>query len=164
MCILAFTGISAQKNLQVRVDPKHNKPMLVGEAKLKHLKGKDFNEWYQKEYSDYVADKDIIPLIKPLMKGINIVIVMGTWCEDSRREVPRFWKILDLCGIKEKNVKLYCVDRDKKAGVTDISSMNVLYVPTFIFYKDGKELGRIVENPVEGLEKDMIKILSGTKP
>jgi hypothetical protein len=39
--------------------------------------------------------------------------------------------------------------------------LNIEYVPTLLFYKDDKELGRYVELAQETLEKDMIAILSG---
>ena len=39
---------------------------------------------------------------------------------------------------------------------------NVLRVPTFIFYKDGKEIGRFVEHTVNDatLEHDILQIVS----
>ena len=36
---------------------------------------------------------------------------------------------------------------------------NIMPIPTLIFYKDGQEMNRIVEFPVESLYKDMAKIL-----
>ncbi|MEJ2614863.1 MAG: hypothetical protein P8Z35_07895 [Ignavibacteriaceae bacterium] len=41
--------------------------------------------------------------------------------------------------------------------------MKIELVPTIIFYKDEKELGRIVETPNDSLEKDILKILTGDK-
>jgi thioredoxin-related protein len=38
---------------------------------------------------------------------------------------------------------------------------NITNVPTFIFYKKGKEIGRFVEFPRETLEKGILKIVSG---
>ena len=40
---------------------------------------------------------------------------------------------------------------------------NILRVPTFIFYKDGKEIGRFVEHAIDGstIEDDILKIVSG---
>ena len=35
---------------------------------------------------------------------------MGTWCGDSKREVPRFYKILDEMGVKEQDIQLYNLD------------------------------------------------------
>ena len=37
----------------------------------------------------------------------------------------------------------------------------IINVPTFIFYRGEGELGRIVEYPIESMEADMVKILSG---
>ena len=39
---------------------------------------------------------------------------------------------------------------------------NIINVPTFIFYRDGKEINRIVELTIESIEKDILKILDGT--
>jgi len=34
-------------------------------------------------------------------------------------------------------------------------------VPTFIFYKNNVEAGRIIENPATSLEQDIVNILTG---
>lgn len=157
-------GTFAQKGAELLFDSKSQKPILVGETNSKQLQGKDFIEWFQKEYSDYKEDGELLKRIKPFLKGVKTIVVMATWCEDSRREVPRFFKLYDICRVKGRNVIIYCVDRDKNAGELITPDMNIQYVPTFIFYKNGKELGRVVESPVESLEMDILKILSGTKP
>ena len=84
---------------------------------------------------------------------------MGTWCSDSRREVPRFYKILDSLNFPSAKVKLIMVDRKKEAAGIDISPFNIELVPTMIFYNDGLEDGRIIETPKETLEKDLEEIL-----
>lgn len=111
------------------------------------------------EYPNYQPDSATLAALKPLLKYKKIMIVMGTWCGDSKLQVPHFYKILDQAGIKEKSVTLICVDHSKKAenGLTD--NLNILRVPTFIIYEKDKESGRIIESPVETLEKDMLKIL-----
>ena len=53
------------------------------------------------------------------------------------------------------------MDRDKKTPTGSATKNSITNVPTFIFYKDGKEVHRIVESPVEFLEDDMLAILSG---
>jgi len=47
------------------------------------------------------------------------------------------------------------------ANETD--NLDILKVPTIIFYLKGKEIGRIVETPVKSLEKDMARIILSTK-
>lgn len=84
---------------------------------------------------------------------------MGTWCGDSRDWVPRFYKIMDMAGFNYKNLTLICVDRERKAGKLDISTLKIDRVPTFIVYKKKKETGRIVEVPSDLLEKDLLNYI-----
>jgi thiol-disulfide isomerase/thioredoxin len=84
---------------------------------------------------------------------------MGSWCSDSRREVPRFYKILDRLKFDQNKLTLFCVDRSKKDSADDTSKLNIESVPTFIFYRKEKEIGRIIESPKETLEKDIQKIV-----
>ena len=86
---------------------------------------------------------------------------MGTWCGDSRRETPRFYKILEAAGFNFKNLEFATVNRSKKTPNNLQEGLNIIKVPTFIFYKKGKEIGRYVEYARESLEKDMLKIVSG---
>jgi thiol-disulfide isomerase/thioredoxin len=93
-----------------------------------------------------------------LLEGVEIKVVMGTWCHDSKREVPRFYKILSH---KTDNIEMIALDRKKQSPNGETDAMAITNTPTFIFYKNGKEMNRIVETPVDSLERDMIKILSG---
>lgn len=83
---------------------------------------------------------------------------MGTWCHDSKREVPGFYKILDQ---NAENIEMIALDRKKQTPNGETNGMEITNKPTFIFYIDGLEMNRIVETPVESLERDMVKILSG---
>jgi hypothetical protein len=47
--------------------------------------------------------------------------------------------------------------------VGDFASLNIVRVPTFIFYKNNSEAGRIIEVPKTSLEQDMVNILSGNE-
>ena len=101
----------------------------------------------------------VVNQIKPLLKDVKIKAVMGTWCGDSRREVPQFYKILDLCEFNYKNLEMITVDRTKKSPGNEQEGLEVTHVPTFIFYKNGKEINRYVEFARYSLEKDMLAIL-----
>ena len=87
---------------------------------------------------------------------------MGTWCGDSQRDVPNFYKILDEANFNYKNLELVTVNRQKKANGLE-EGFDITHVPTFIFYKDGKEIGRFVEHALDDstVEEDFLKILSG---
>jgi thiol-disulfide isomerase/thioredoxin len=132
---------------------------LLGIAQKSDFEKAPFSEWFNKEYTDYITDAQVIEQIKPLLKDVTIKAVMGTWCGDSRREVPAFYKILDQCEFNYKNLQMITVDRTKKSPGNEQEGLDITNVPTFIFYKKGVEINRFVEYPRETLEKDILKIL-----
>jgi hypothetical protein len=89
----------------------------------------------------------------------GIKVILGTWCRDSREQLPRFMKILDCLQYNTTLLELICVDKLKKADSLDISGLKIEKVPTFIFYFNGTEKGRIIETPVLTIEQDMNHIL-----
>ena len=119
----------------------------------------EMKERYDIEYPGYQADENTLTALKSLLKGKKISIVMGTWCGDSKFQVPHFYKILDQAGVSEKEITLICVDHSKQAENGLIDNLNIQRVPTFIVYENGKELGRIIEFPQDTLEKDLLGIL-----
>lgn len=126
---------------------------------------------WDEEYFDYSPDATLIPELQQHMKGISFRIVLGTWCSDSQREVPRLWKILDEIGLPESDVTAYAVGSSRftvempiPPEVLDWSTelkehYGIELVATIIVERFGREIGRIVETPEESLEKDLVRIL-----
>ena len=144
-----------------KIVPFEDTVILLGPANEVGFKQAPFQTWYDTNYEDYKVDEALIDELKSLSNNIEIVTYMGTWCEDSQRETPAFLKILDAIDSKKKNHKIYAVSREKTTPEQSEKDLNITNVPTFIFYKDGREINRIVEYPIESLEKDMLAILSG---
>jgi thiol-disulfide isomerase/thioredoxin len=120
-----------------------------------------YSEWYIKGYDEYQPDKQVVGKLALINKeNLSIKIVMGTWCPDSRREMPRFMKILDLWGFPLEEVTFIGVDNTKVAPVGDYEKLGIERVPTFIILENKVEAGRIIENPVTSLEQDMLNILT----
>lgn len=120
-----------------------------------------FDSWFTSRYEAYTLDDDTKKDLKKAMKDVEIRAYMGTWCGDSKRETPKFYRLLDEIGFKEKNLTMITVDRSKSKPVDLVSGYDIRRVPTFIFYRDGKEIGRYVERPRESLEQDILKIVTG---
>lgn len=132
---------------------------LVGYFDLSQLRTASYNEWFEPEYESYEIDFETLDQINPdLFSEIEIIIVIGTWCTDSRRETPRFIKIIEYLGADK--ITSIGVNRAKNAPNTDVKDLDIQFVPTFIFYYEGKEIGRIIESPEDSLEKDILSILS----
>jgi thiol-disulfide isomerase/thioredoxin len=136
-------------------------PILTGVQTRKAISEAPYDAWFAPTYSTYPVDKETAEKVHPLLTDVTVKVFMGTWCEDSQREVPHFYRILDVIKINEKKVELITVDRDKMTPEHLEDGFYITNVPTIIFYKDGKEINRIVESPVTSLEKDMLSILSG---
>jgi hypothetical protein len=62
-----------------------------------------------------------------------------------------------------KNLKIVAVDKRKdfykKSPQGEEWGLNIRRVPTFIFYKNGREINRIIESPLATLEEDIISIV-----
>jgi hypothetical protein len=94
--------------------------------------------------------------------GAEVTVFLGTWCGDSRREVPRLWKALDESGgMVPFTIHYIGVDREKKEPSGRVEKNGIQYVPTFIVSRGGHEVGRIVETSPNGVEKDLLALLSG---
>lgn len=135
--------------------------MLLGTISVSELQKAPYSEWFSEGYSSYEVKENSIEKLETLLQKVNIKIFMGTWCEDSQQEVPRFFKIMDSLEFPTEKIHLMTVDREKTSPDALEKGFNIVRVPTFIFEKDGEELGRIVEYPIASLEADMVQILSG---
>ena len=119
------------------------------------------SEWYIKGYDEYQPEQKAIADLQTIkVDDLSITVVMGTWCPDSRREVPRFMRILDLWQFPPGKVTFIGVDNTKLAPVGDFDRLEIERVPTFIILKNNVEAGRIIENPETSLEQDIINILT----
>ncbi len=160
LALFFFVSVGAQELNKVVFDERAKQEVLVGECDRSGLTSPEFASFYNKNYNNYQLEDDAIRQIKKLRKDIEVVIVFGTWCHDTETQLPRFLKICDAAGFKDAKIKLLGVDSNKSAGDIDIEWLEISRVPTFIIYKNGREIGRIVEQPTTTLEKDFLMILT----
>lgn len=141
--------------------------VLLGEINKKGLTQNSFNTWFSENYEDYLVNKSIVKKLKDSLNQYTIKAFLGTWCGDSKREVPRFYKVLENAKFPEKQLQVIAVDRTedayKQSPSHEEAGLNIHRVPTFIFYKNGNEVNRIVESPQETLERDILKIVTDNK-
>ncbi len=162
LLLLALLSGCSRKSSMVITDPKSQKPMLVGECDRRDLEKPPFKDWFDKEYNAYQPDTFSLRQLKNQWRDISITLVLATWCGDSRREVPRFYKILDYVQFDTHKLKVYSVDRSKKAGQIDLSALEISHVPTIIIYRKASEMGRIIEKPESTIEKDLFRYIGLT--
>ena len=154
--------ISCSTTLNQTVYDKQSKTrILVGLSNRGGLQQNPFSGWFNNEYGAYAFNNEAIQGIKNDSENLSIKLFMGTWCRDSRREVPRIYRILDAAGFDESRLTLINVNREKNSPGEEEVDLNIHHVPTVILYKNGNEIGRIIEYPVQLLEEDMVAILTG---
>ena len=115
--------------------------------------------WFEKTKQEYMPDDTVVRALMPYSQQLHFVVVLGTWCSDSRKHVPAFYSLMDALHIPEKQIELIGVDREKRSGSVNVAPLRIEYVPTIIVFYKGKEVGRIVEAPKLSLEKDLLQML-----
>lgn len=132
--------------------------VLLGPQTRGRLQEPPYKEWFEKRYDEYVLDEELVAPLADALNDKDIVIFMGTWCEDSQREVPALYKILDKIGYDQSKLSLITVSRDKTTPDGLEKGLKIEYVPTIIIKKHNVELNRFVESPRESLAKDLLAI------
>lgn len=138
--------------------------MLLGRTSKNKLLEIPYSRWFTKNYDGYKVDSNTAYLLKPLLQNKTIEIFLGTWCGDTKREVPKMLKILETTGMDTNSIHLIFVDHgetnSKQSPNGEEKGKFIHHVPTFIVYENDHELGRIVETPLESFEKDLVTIIS----
>lgn len=161
-----MSNLSSQPFNQKMIDRNGNQ-MLIGCCTREALLQEPFATWYIKNYNDYSIDTMAANEIKKNIRNKQFILFLGTWCGDSRRETPRILKIFDYCNVNSEQIKLVMVSNHdsayKQSPSHEERGMNILRVPTLIVLENNKEINRIVESPIESIEKDLLKIITGKK-
>jgi len=145
---------------RVVLDTNIEKAILIGYCTEKGISSSPiFSNYYEHEYNNYTPKLDFLETLSDSLNKVQIVVIFGSWCPDSQREVPRFMRILDEINYPLDSLSIICVNRLKTVPDVDLSQFAIEFVPTIIFYRDNQEIGRIVESPKETLEDDMASIL-----
>jgi hypothetical protein len=134
--------------------------VLVGDVTREQIE-QAVPDWAMAE-AESSPDPEACRALAAVERGADVTVFLGTWCSDSRREVPRLWKALDLAGPAVPfEIHYIGLDEDKKEPAGRPAADGVLYVPTFIVRRNGQEVGRIVERSPAGVEKDLLALLTG---
>ncbi|MGB3563707.1 MAG: thioredoxin family protein [Thermoanaerobaculia bacterium] len=156
-------GVATPRVMPVESEASEDEePVLLGPLARGEIEAA-VPDWVEAEM-EAQADLDAAVLLESAFDGAEVVVFMGTWCSDSRRELARLWRALDDIGADHPGQMSYIgVDRDKQEPSALVDGHDLLYVPTFIVRRDGHEVGRIVEESPSGIEVDLLALLSGEK-
>lgn len=139
-CLLSFMTLAAD-----------NKPFTG------HISAADLLNEYPKfasEYESFTVNAADTKAIQKLADK-ELLVLFGTWCHDSMREVPRLLKLLDTANVKVAQLRLVAVGYNKQDPEGIAQQYDLRYTPTIIVLDNKKELNRMVEKPTQSLAIDL---------
>ncbi len=142
---------------------ENNQTVLLGYCSQHMLLEKPFSNWFLPNYNKAETDSITIVSLRTAFKKKNIEIFAGTWCGESKADLPKFLKILKESAVDSNQVKLIFLNNTaalfKQSPQHEEAGKNIVRTPTYIIYDGKKEMGRIIDSPIESFEKDLLKIL-----
>jgi hypothetical protein len=140
-------------------------PMWVGTVERSHLKQSPFDKWYDSGYANYTPSPDTVAELSTSLEAVEVEVYFGTWCSDSTRDVPRLNRVLDDAGFSLDRLEMITLsDRrgEFKLSPDGKERQRLIHrTPTIVISRNGREIGRIVQNPIDSIEEDLLAIASG---
>lgn len=163
--LIAAVPAFAQNQFEVSTDKDGGK-ILKG-ILSRDLIEKDtafYNTWYAANFKAYAPNADAVNGLKIHKDSLQLLVFMGTWCEDSHFIIPKLFHLSDAADFPSDKISILGTDRAKKTLGHLSETMGVTNVPTIIVMKKGKEVGRIVEYGKYGqFDKELAEILNSVK-
>jgi hypothetical protein len=160
---LSFTA-GAQKAYTTSKDDETGATLFKGQVSLADLQEEPGFTWLKRGENAYKPDSNAIKYLRKELPAYTVVVIMGTWCDDSQNLVPKLTKTLEAARFPMKQFVMYGVDRAKQTGGMESKLYDVKKVPTIILYKGNLEAGRIVESVKRDIESDLAQIVQKGSP
>ena len=137
------------------------KQRLVGPATpddiLRH------SPFYRKGMQEYLPSEADIAYLRSYPDSIEIEVFFGTWCPHCKVIVPKFMKAVAAASNPNLRVTYHGVPTGFD-GYEPARGKSVVGIPTFIFWKNGKEVGRIPGDPGnDTIEHAVAVVLRGVR-
>jgi len=142
---------------------KDSAKMLVGIIDKNDLIGDTSFKWYAESQRIYPSpDTAIVNAFRNNKDKIYFLFFGGTWCEDTRFILPKFYKVQEVSGFPENRITVFALDREKNGTGNIAHAMNIISTPTIVVMKNGKELGRLIEYGKTGhWDTELAAIING---
>jgi thiol-disulfide isomerase/thioredoxin len=160
LSLLVSTVATAQyKPYEVLVE-RTNEKSYKGTISKEILLADTTLKWYGSNQKGYSPNAAALAGLQKQKDSVQLLVFMGTWCEDSQNIIPKFFALTEKAGFADSKITLVGVDRNKKTYSHLTDALNITNVPTIIVYKKGKEVGRVVEYGKYGMyDKELGEIL-----
>lgn len=165
LAALMIAGIHAvaQKRYTVTTDEKTGLYVFKGPITFQDIMGEKTFTWFNESMQEYKPDYSVLRFLTDRLGNYDMVIFMGTWCDDSHYLIPKLYALLKKLNYPIAKIPMYGVDRDKNTNGDEKDRYKITKVPTIIVYREGREIGRITESVAQSIEHDLSDIIAHDK-
>lgn len=162
--IASFVVVAAwAQSAEISKDASGNK-IIKGFMTQQELATDSAFQWFANNQKGFTPQANAVEAFKNAKDSIHILAFGGTWCDDTKYILPKFFALAQAAGFSDDHITMLGVDRNKKTVNHLSEAFNVTLVPTFIVLKNGKEIGRVVEYGKYGMvDKELGEIVAGKK-
>lgn len=132
---------------------------LKGKIEMKQLTSDSAYAWFYTGVNRYSANTNMVNYIKTNKDKIQLVALVNTTDEASKKLLPAFYKVMILASVPEESIHLYGADNSGETGNAVADGYKVKRVPVILVMRDGKEEGRISGSPKQTVEDDLAQII-----
>lgn len=163
LCIFLLAACTSTRKAAYEVIAEDNTKILKGTINRQVLESDPAFPWFSENLKGQ-ANAEAVEIFKNNASQFTMVVFGGTWCSDTRNLLPVFYRLVDKSGYPDKQITLIGVDRQKTAPNDLHKTYNISQVPTFIVFKNGKEVGRVVEYGKDGqIDKELGEIVAAAQ-
>ncbi|MBI3720548.1 MAG: thioredoxin family protein [Sphingobacteriales bacterium] len=162
--VFISNNTEAQLQYEVGKDAKTGIKMLKGTLSIDVLKNDTSFHWMTDDISWYKPKPEVLNSLAAVKDSVNIVALIGTWCEDSHYIFPQLLKMLGQVGYDMNKLAIIGVDRPKVSITPLCMALGLKKTPTIIVFKNGKEVGRVEEYGKYGIvDQELTEIFTKAK-
>ncbi|MDX2129624.1 MAG: thioredoxin family protein [Chloroherpetonaceae bacterium] len=169
LLLSACSSIQPQKEkptsttYKVLPDPKKSEQVvLLGTGSWKAWQQEA--KWNHYDAADYAPKDSVLQALSKLISEkraeLGWVLFAGSWCGDSKEQVPIVFKVFASLGVPDSLVQVKGVTREKQDFEGESQKYKIERVPTLVVLWNGSEIGRIVETPTNNWETDLLEIIN----
>lgn len=149
--------LSAMSWAQTSSTASNGKKVLKGKIDMKTLMNDSSAAWFYSGVNKYQPNDNMLNYVKDNRGKFNVVAVIGTWDDASRKALPALYKVIILAGSPDEQILTF--GADEKLQTDAPTDYKVKKLPTFIVFREGKEIGRINADTDDTIESALAKIL-----
>lgn len=146
--------VFADDRCEVVVGPM---PPLIGEVSRSEMDRRQ--PAYARRAAAYQPDSAVVAAFAGITEPLEIVAFFGTWCSTCKHDLPGLMATLDRAGNERIRIVYVGVDENVTAPEDWVARCGVHTTPTVVMVANGREVGRVEEEPRTTLEADLAALL-----